>query len=706
MGRKRGIKKVKKPKVLDLKYDHDHFFNRDLSWLEFNSRVLNEAADKRTPLLERCRFLSIFTNNLDEFVMKRVGGLKRQSNSEYNFVSVDGKSAAETLDKIREVILLQMNDQEKNFDVLVKELSENNIHLLTWEKLTEAEMSFCNEYFLKNIFPILTPLSVDPGKPFPFISNLSFSLGIYLEHPYGEDKIFSRVKVPQIIHNWIPLGDGFEGRRLINTSEIIINNLHHLFRGMKIVDVMTFRVTRNADWEHDDEDTEDLLELIEESINERRLQEPIRIECTKKYNPEMLSYLMDEMNLSDKDVYFYRSQLDYYGLDSVADLNFPKLKYKDWRPVNYQWFNPGVNIFDQIKQKDRLVHHPYESFSGSVEKFISDAARDPNVLSIKMTLYRTGDNSPFIKALIDAAENGKQVVCLIELKARFDEKRNISGAQQLEEAGVHVVYGIVGLKTHTKISLVVRKESNGELLRYAHIGTGNYNPKTARIYTDIGLLTVDSGLTSEVSEVFNYLTGSSLKVDYDRLLLAPVNAKSTFLKKIWNQTKKANEGKKVKIVAKMNALEDVAIIEALYEASRAGVQIFLIVRGFCCLRPGVAGLSENIKVISIIGRFLEHSRIFFFSDGESDWGGEYFIGSADWMHRNLHSRVEVMTPIYSEDHKQLLANFFKISQEDQRSAWILGGDGKYTQLKGDENSGSHDAMMKFTMDRLKASEAN
>ena len=514
--KKKKTKSKKRKTPFTHQYDTSHFFNRELSWLEFNSRVLNEARDSRTPLLERFRFLSIYTSNLDEFVMKRVGGLKRQIESGYNYKSVDGLSAEEQLMLVKEFITKDNREQEIIFTQLVKDLEKENITLVNWKELKVNEKNFCNDYFIKNIYPILTPLSVDPGKPFPFISNLSLSLGIYLEHPVENEKIFSRVKIPEVANSWIEIPDPDVGKKLISGIDIIKENLHHLYRGMKILDVVPFRVTRNADWEHDDEDTEDLLELIEEAINERRLQEPIRIEVLKKYNSEMLKYLIDELELAEGDIYFYDSQLDYLSFFSLADVDCPHLKHKDWRPVTPSVFQRN-NIFETIKEKDRLVHHPYDNFGSTVERFITQAAEDSNVLSIKMTLYRTGDNSPFIKALIRAAEDGKQVVCLIELKARFDEKRNIYWAKKMEQAGVHVVYGVMGLKTHTKISMVVRKEASGELLQYTHIATGNYNNKTAKLYTDYGIFTIDPRLTSEVNEVFNYLTGSSLKMDYKEL---------------------------------------------------------------------------------------------------------------------------------------------------------------------------------------------
>lgn len=706
MKKNKSVKAKRKKQLIGPtgKFKSEQFFNRELSWLEFNSRVLNEAVDERTPLLERFRFLSIYASNLDEFVMKRVGGLKGQLESDFSYVSIDGLSPSEQLTRIREKLLVDNKIQERTFNELKEALSRHKIQLIKWDQLKPEEREFCDEYFKTKIFPILTPLSVDSGKPFPFISNLSYSFGLYLKNPMTREISFSRVKLPENVHVWleIPFKNG-ENRKLINTSQIIKANLSSLYHGLEIVDVMPFRVTRNADWEHADEDTEDLLELVEESVNFRRLQEPIRLECLNNCNKEMLKYLKDELQLKDDDIYFYDSTLDYLSLSSIADLDIPSLSYPGWRPVTHLPFQKG-NIFERIRERDLFVHHPYENFVTSAERFIVEASEDPNVLSIKMTLYRTGDNSQFIKSLIEAAENGKQVVCLIELKARFDEKRNIHWARKMEEAGVHVVYGVVGLKTHTKIAMVVRKESKGQLLRYVHIGTGNYNSKTAKLYTDMGVFTVDERITTEVNEVFNYLTGTSLKMDYKTLLVAPINAKSSFIKLIESQTKKAKAGHKVRIVAKMNSLEDAVLTESLYEASNAGVEIDLIVRGFCCLKPGVKGLSDNIRVVSIIGRFLEHSRVFFFSDADSEWEGTYYIGSADWMHRNMHARVEVMTPIFLETIKQKIAGFLKVLLSDKRSSWELDSSGKYQQRKGGEKSGTHLVMMKSTLEELEKSE--
>lgn len=697
---KTKTKKKKKPALKPSATPH-YYFNRELSWLEFNSRVLFQATDNRWPLLERMRFLSIYSTNLDEFIMKRVGGIKRYLESEYIFISADGLQVQEQLEKVREKILIDNTVLEKTYDEIVGELKNEKVNLLIWDKLNSEEIKYCNQYFQDNYFPILTPLSVDPGKHFPFISNLSYSLGLFLKSPYEVDeKIFSRVKIPDVAQEWIRLPG--EDIRFVSSIEIIKNNLEHLYRGMEIIDVMPFRVTRNADWDHDDEDTEDLMTMVEESLIERRLQEPIRLEIIKGSNVEMTKYLIKELGLSSLDVYTYNKNLEFNSLNSICNLEIPHLRFKDWHPITMPWAQRG-SIFDSISEKDRLVHHPYENFSTSVERFITQASKDPNVLSIKMTLYRTGNNSPIIRSLIEAAENGKQVVCLIELKARFDEKTNIYWAKKMEQAGVHVVYGVVGLKTHSKISLVVRKERKGNLKTYCHIATGNYNAKTARLYTDLGLLTSTPKITREIGEIFNYLTGTSLKSDYKHLLISPINAKSSFLKKIKEQIKLKRDGKHAYIFAKMNSLEDMTIINALYEASQAGVKIDLVVRGFCTLKPQVKGISENINVYSIIGRFLEHSRIFFFSNGV-EGEGQYYIGSADWMHRNLHGRVEVMTPLYDESIQKIIKDYIEIIFQDKRTLWTLMSDGSYKLKKSAQTKAAQEMMMDYMNELYKVTD--
>ena len=704
----RRPKRTKQPKKINFNVDPHHFINRDLSWLQFNRRVLAEAADGRNPLLERVRFLIIFSSNLDEFVMKRVGYLKHLLISGFSHRSVDGLSPTEQLAAIRKHIQEDLQTRYGIYQTLVQELAAQGIEVLKYKELSDEDRVFCDDLFKRKIYPVLTPLSVDPGHPFPFISNLSYSLGMILKNPQTQMALFSRVKIPEVIPGLIslPKKEGEKKERFVRTISIVKNNLALLYPGMEIQQIVPFRVTRNADVDHREDEAQDLLVLVEEGIKERRLAECVRLEIHSKYDPHMLSFLKDSLEITDGDVYIDEYPIDYSILKPVVDLDLPELKFKPWAPVIPKLLADDKNIFNLIRQGDMLVHHPYESFSSTVEKFISTAADDPHVLTIKMTLYRTGDNSPFIKNLIRAAEKGKQVVCLIELKARFDEQRNIYWAQKLEDAGIHVVYGVLGLKTHTKTALVIRKESDGEILSYAHIGTGNYHSQTSNLYTDLGLITCRPEICSEVIEVFNYLTGSSLKTDYTNLLVAPINMKSGFLAKIQNEIKNKKAGKPARIFAKMNSMEDEVITEALYEASQAGVEITLVVRGFCCLKAGVPRLSENITVISVIGRFLEHSRLFYFANGHENFlEGEFFIGSADWMHRNLHNRVELITPIVEKRLKEKLWEFIQILLKDNRQAWILNPDGTYTQrvpASGEEERGTHQMMMTSTINHEKS----
>jgi polyphosphate kinase len=698
---------ARQPKKINFNVDPTHFLNRDISWLQFNRRVLLEAADKRNPLLERLRFLIIFSTNLDEFVMKRVGYLKHQISSGFTHRSVDGQTAEEQLTSIRKHITEDLEKQRGIYLELVGELQRHDIFIYEFDDLTAEDQDYLNSYFKRKIFPVLTPLSVDPGHPFPFISNLSYSLGMILKNPQTETVLFSRVKIPEVIPGLIqlPRGEGEKRYRFVTTVTLVRSNLDMLYPGMEIQQTVPFRVSRNADVDHREDEAQDLLILVEEGIKERRLAECVRLEIHKGTDHSMISFLKDSLEILDEDIYEMDFPIDFSILKSVVDLDLPELKFRPWAPIIPKAFAENGNIFNLIRQGDILLHHPYESFSGTVEKFIATAAEDPNVLTIKMTLYRTGDNSPFIRNLIKAAEKGKQVVCLVELKARFDEQRNIVWAQKLEDAGVHVVYGILGLKTHTKTALIIRQEADGEIMSYAHIGTGNYHSQTSNLYTDLGLLTCNKKVCNEVIEVFNYLTGSSLKTDYHELLVAPINMKSTFMAKIQEEIKNKKAGKPARIIAKMNSMEDEVITEALYEASQVGVEVILIVRGFCCLKPGIKGLSENIKVISVIGRFLEHSRIFYFANGhEAPLDGDFYIGSADWMHRNLHNRVELIAPIFDVKLKEKLWEFVDIILKDNRQAWYLNEDGSYTQATpadGEEERGTHNLVMARTIAREK-----
>ncbi len=699
---------TRQPKKINFNVDPTHFLNRDLSWLHFNRRVLQEAADARNPLLERLRFLIIFSSNLDEFVMKRVGYLKHLITSGFTHRSVDGQTPEDQLLSIRRHINEDLERQRGIYLGLVSELERHDIFIYDYEELPPEEQDYLNGYFRRKVFPVLTPLSVDPGHPFPFISNLSYSLGMILRNPQTETVLFSRVKIPEVIPGLVslPKAEGEKRHRFVTTVTLVRSNLNLLYPGMEIQQTVPFRVSRNADVDHREDEAQDLLILVEEGIKERRLADCVRLEIHKDTEPSIMNFLKDSLEIVEDDIYLMDFPIDFGILKPVVDLDIPSLKFKPWLPVIPKTFFDNTNIFQLIRQGDILLHHPYDSFSGTVEKFISAAAEDPHVLTIKMTLYRTGEHSTFIKSLIKAAEKGKQVVCLVELKARFDEQRNIVWAQKLEDAGVHVVYGILGLKTHTKTALIIRQESDGEITSYAHIGTGNYHSQTSTLYTDLGLLTCNRRICGEVIEVFNYLTGSSLKTDYAELLVAPINMKSQFMGKIQQEIRNKKAGKPARIIAKMNSMEDEVITEALYEASSVGVNITLIVRGFCSLKPGVKGLSENIQVISIIGRFLEHSRIFYFANGSEDpLAGEYFIGSADWMHRNLHNRVELITPIFDVKLREKLWEFLEILVNDNRQAWYLNGDGTYTQRSprdGEEERGTHALLMQKTIQREKA----
>lgn len=708
---------------VDLHEGEPIFLNREITWLAFNHRVLHEALDDRTPLMERLGFLAIFNSNLDEFYQKRVGGLKRQIEAGVLQRSPDGMTPQQQLAAIRQMVLPMIEQQAACFrDVIRPRLAQHGIHLLKWHELTEGDRRYAEQYFQKNLFPVLTPLAVDPGHPFPFISNLSTSLGVMLR-PAGQGRIrgrklgeraerqFARVKVPRVMPRWVLLNpdDLAEGYRYIHVEQIIRQNLDDLFPGMDIVEVEPFRVTRNAAVYRDEEDAADLLDLIEQELRDRRFADVIRLEVDDDPCLPMNEFLKAELNLSDSDVYMMPEELDYTDLWTVHGINLPELKYKPWTPqVPARLADEEADIFTVIRSGDVMVHHPYESFSASVERFIRSAAKDPKVIAIKLTLYRTSEDSPFIPELIRAAEAGKQVVCLVELKARFDEERNVQIAQRLEKAGVHVVYGLVGLKTHTKTSLVVRHEAEG-MRCYAHIGTGNYNSKTAQLYTDFGLFTCDPRLTDELVELFHYLTGCSLKHDFEHLLIAPINMRDRFVQMIqremdYAQTWRehggdADDPDRPRIMAKMNSLEDKKICRMLYDASQAGVRIDLIVRGFCCLRPGVPGLSDNIRVSSIVGRFLEHSRMFYFHNAGEP---QMYIGSADWMYRNLNARVECITPILDPKLVQQLKQLLDMMLADRRQAWDMQADGTYIQRQPDPDDpdtviGTHQRFMEMTL---------
>lgn len=682
--KKRSPKKIK---IVEHHRASDReFTNREIGWLHFNRRVLAEAEDSHNPLLERVKFLSISVSNLDEFFMKRVGGLKRHIAYGVSQKSSDGKTPEQQMKLVRDFVVPMVKDQTKCFADLKSELHKAHIHILKWEDLKEKEREFVKSYYAKNVFPVLTPLSVDPGHPFPFISNLSTSLGIALKHPNSEDKLFARIKVPRVLPQWIRVDSGKE-ERLISLIEVMKYNVAELFPDMQVLQVMPFRITRNADSDSDQEDTEDLLQMIEEELRQRRFAEVVRMEIGARPDEWLLELLTRELNITKDDIYEIASEFELMDLAGIVELPHPHLKFESHNPLVPQpLLDENQNIFDVLRSGDLLLHHPFESFVQSVERFIRTASDDPKVLAIKMTLYRTGDNSSFVQSLIRAAEIGKQVVCLIELKARFDEERNIIWAQALENAGVHVVYGIVGLKTHAKTALVVRQETDG-LRCYAHIGTGNYNSVTARFYTDVGLLTAREEITSELVSFFNYLTGRSLKNEYKHLLVAPVNMFLQFKRMIEREGDNAEKGLPSQIIAKFNNMEENDLAVALYAASQKKVSIDLIVRGFCCVKPGLAGLSENIRVKSVVGRFLEHSRIFYFRNAAVDpIDGDFYIGSADWMYRNLHSRVEAIVPILDRTLREKLWDILQAYLKDQGQSWIMKTDGNYERAQSKELS--------------------
>ncbi|MEM1330623.1 MAG: polyphosphate kinase 1 [Planctomycetota bacterium] len=668
----------------------DRFVNRDTSWLEFNRRVLAQAFDREQPLLERVKFLAIFSNNLDEFYMKRVGYMLRDLQAGNRRAGPDGMTRAEALAATRELVTdLQSQQSDCYQNDVLPALHDAGIRIHTYAGLTEEHQASLNAWFMRNALPVLTPLAVDPGHPFPFVSNLSENLGVLVTRPGTAERHFARVKIPDVLPRFVPLPDadsrpdelGMPSFDFVPLDELITANLGAMFPGMTIAAVAPFRVTRSAAIEREDSDdeVEDLLEYVEEELHLRRFADAVRLEMGPNPDPTISELVREELKLSEREVYRREGPMEYTDLFQIASLPRPDLKEEPWTPVAPRALaDEERSIFSVMRERDVLLHHPYESFEHSVERFVDEASRDPNVLAIKQTIYRTSRDSPFVASLIRAAEAGKAVACLVELRARFDEARNVTFARQLEQAGVHVAYGVVGLKTHCKCSLVVRREDEG-LRTYAHIGTGNYHPATAQLYTDLGLLTADPTLTGDVVRIFNELTGHAHKPAYDRLVVAPHAMRSRFEELIDREIQHASAGKPSRIVAKINSLEDRKITQRLYKASQAGVPVTLVVRGFCCLRPGVMGLSENIRVISIVGRFLEHSRIFHFANASADPAqGGWYIGSADWMYRNLNNRVEAMTPILDGDARTRLAGLLDAQLRDHRYAWDMNPDGSYT----------------------------
>jgi polyphosphate kinase len=676
--------------------DPKYYFNRELSWLEFNDRVLHEALDSRTPLLERLKFLAIFSSNLDEFFMVRVAGLKQQVEAGVTSLTADGRTPSDQLDGINQRLLPMVKEQHEHFEQILRPLLvKQGIYLLEYMDLNSEQRTYLQNYFEEQIFPVLTPLAVDPSHPFPYISNLSLNLAVVVKDPEEGEEFFARVKVPKVLPRFVALPEPLRERQKgkpalwmgVPLEQVIAHNLEFLFPGMNIQEYHPFRITRNADLAVEEDEADDLLLAIEEGLRKRRLGgSAVRMEIHATVPETLRETLMREMGLEDSDVYEIDGLLGLGDLMSFMGLPLPELKDTPWTPVmpvelrSLSGEDDSEDFFSIIRQRDLFVHHPYHSFSGTVQRFITQAADDPNVLAIKMTLYRTSGDSPIVNALIKAAENGKQVAVLVELKARFDEENNILWARKLEQAGVHVVYGIIKLKTHTKIVLVVRQDEK-RIRRYVHIGTGNYNPKTARIYTDLGLLSCREDLGADLTDLFNFLTGYSRQRSYRKLLVAPVNLRDRMTTMIQREIEHCRQGNTGRIVAKINSLVDPKIIATLYEASQAGVQIDLIVRGICCLRPGVVGVSDNIRVISIIGRFLEHSRIYYFYNQGDE---EVYIGSADWMRRNLDRRVEAITPIEDPEIIKDLQEILAIMMADNRQAWELQPDGRYIQRQPED----------------------
>ncbi|MDQ2678672.1 MAG: RNA degradosome polyphosphate kinase [Actinomycetota bacterium] len=654
--------------------DDRRYLNRELSWLDFNARVLALAEDPNTPLLERVRFLAIFSQNLDEFFQVRVAGLKERVAAGVRRRSVDGLSASEQLEAIlAKVRTLTSRADEIFLGPVCGELAAVGIRFSSWSQLDEDDREWLRDEFQRRIFPVLTPLAVDPGHPFPYISTLSLNLGVLVVDPTTGEQRFARVKVPPLLPRFVVMPDL---ERFVPLEQVIAAHLDQLFPGMDTVDSVAFRVTRNADLTVEDEEADDLLAAIEMELRRRRFGKAVRLEVEDDISADALELIRDELELTDDDVFPHAAPVDLSGLFAVYDVDRPELKYPDFVPVTQRRLarddeDEYRDIFAAIAQGDILVHHPYDSFVTSVEEFIRQAAIDPKVLTIKLTLYRTSGGSPIVESLIRAAEQGKQVAALVELKARFDEERNIEWARRLEQAGVHVVYGLVGLKTHTKTCLVVRDEGDG-VRRYCHIGTGNYNSKTARLYEDLGLLTADPLIGSDLSQLFNYLTGYARDVDYQKLLVAPHSLRPGLVELIRNERRYAPESGR--IIMKMNSLVDAGLIDELYEASAAGVEIDLIVRGICCLRAGVPGLSENIRVRSVVGRYLEHSRVYRFANGHGTGRPVHFIGSADLMPRNLDRRVEAMVPIDSPELRARIDEMLAVDLADDSLSWWLDDD--------------------------------
>ena len=680
----------------------DRFFDRELSWLKFNKRVLELAQDEDLPIIERASFAAIFANNLDEFFMVRVAGLKRRIDTGIAVTAASGLSPRQQLRAISEQAH-RLQDEHAHYILnhILPDLAKEKIVLLSWDKLTAAEQERLSRYYRQQVFPVLTPLAVDPAHPFPYISGGSLNLAVLVENPASGKSHFARVKVPGNLNRLVPVDDltdddsGNVRYGFITMENLIIAHLESLFPGMIIKEARSFRVTRNEDIDVEEDDAENLLNAMEKELLRRRFGPPIRLEISDETSPFLSQLLADQLRVSADEVYRLPAPLDATVLFELGGIDRPDLKYRSFVPTTNRQIaevesSRAQDIFAAIRERDILLHHPYDSFSTSVQAFLAQAAADPKVLAIKQTLYRTSSNSPIIDALIDAAHAGKQVLALVEIKARFDEDANIAWARKLERAGVHVVYGIVGLKTHCKLSLVVRQEADG-LRRYCHVGTGNYNPKTARIYTDLGLLTCDPVVGQDMTRLFNQLSGYAPKSSFHRLLVAPRTVRSGLIQRIRREEDAARAGKEAWIKIKVNSIVDEKTIDALYRASQAGVKIDIVERGICALKPGVPGLSENIRVRSILGRFLEHSRIYAFANSDGPQigegpaaGPEVWIGSADLMHRNLDRRVEALVRIVAPEQIDELIKYVDLQMADSTASWHMQPDGTYVRHCKDE----------------------
>jgi len=654
----------------------DRFLNRELSWLAFNQRVLELAEDPNVPALERANFLAIFASNLDEFFMVRVAGLKRRIVTGLAVPTVTGEAPLDVLNRVTtSARQLQTRHSRVFLDQVRPLLDESGISILSWDELSSHEQEQLSEYFSEQIFPVLMPLAVDPAHPFPYISGLSLNLAIRVRNSRTGTEEFARLKVPQMLPRFVTIGDNSK-YRYIPLEELIAQHLDVLFPGMTVLEHHVFRVTRNEDVVIEEDDTENLIQVLEQGLLRRRFGPPIRLEVSESMDGVTLDLLVNELDISDEQVFRLPEPLGLGNLFEISGIKRPDLHFAPHVPVTSaqlvsQDANEPMSIFKAIRRGDILVHHPYESFSTSVQAFLEQAARDPKVLAIKQTLYRTSGDSPIVQALINAAEAGKQVLALVEVKARFDEQANITWARKLEKAGVHVVYGHVDLKTHCKLALVIRQEGD-KLVHYSHVGTGNYNPKTSRLYEDLGLFTMNPEVGNDLSRLFNELSGYAIEKKFKRLLVAPLHLRKGLLKAIAHETKNAQAGKPASVKIKINSIVDEAIIDALYRASNAGVQVDVWVRGICAIRPGIPGLSENIRIRSVLGRYLEHSRIFLF---HNDGDPIAYIGSADMMHRNLDRRVEALVRLTAPEHVQRVVELFALAMSDTTASWWLDGEG-------------------------------